>query len=149
MGIDLKNKEIFKKNQKITKLITIVLIGVLILIVVIPTKPEGKNAYIDGNTIEENVLANSIEEKYSNYYEERLKEMLEKTYGKGNVDVMVTLCRIDAYDNLYGKSSGDYRVNGALVVVKTLDEKALSDITFSVCALFDLPAHKVAVMIKK
>jgi len=34
-------------------------------------------------------------------------------------------------------------------VANVKNEQALSDITFAVCALFDLPAHKVAVMIKK
>ena len=49
---------------------------------------------------------------------------------------------------MYGASDENYVVEGVLVVANVNDENAISDISFAICALFDLPAHRVAVMTK-
>jgi len=138
MGFD------FKKNEKLNKVIVVILIGMLILIVVVPIKD---------NTPDIKEQANDdisyTYEMYADYYEGKLKTILEESYGKGNIQVMVHMEVDNISDDLYGNSDNQMIVDGVLVVANVKNEQALSDITFAVCALFDLPAHKVAVMIKK
>ena len=139
MGFD------FKKNEKLNKVIAVILVGMLILIVVVPIKDNTSVINEQGN-IDDNSYTY---EAYAEYYETRLKAILEESYGTGNIKVMVHLAVDKGSDNLYGDSDNRMMVDGVLVVANVNNEQALSDITFAVCALFDLPAHKVAVMIKK
>ena len=137
----------FKKNDKISKLIMVVCVGVLLLVVVVPTK---KNS-MSYTEIENKEQTNSIEEETA-YYESRLKTILENTYGANTMDVMIHMTdKTDKTDKnlFYGEAKEKLVVDGVLVVAQVKDLQAVSDITFAVCALFDLPAHKVAVMIKK
>ena len=56
------------------------------------------------------------------------------------------------FDGYMSRYDGSYNyersVDGVLIVADVHDASAVADISFAVCALFDLPAHKVAVMIK-
>ena len=52
---------------------------------------------------------------------------------------------VGRYDSSYNYERS---VDGVLIVADIDDASAVADISFAVCALFDLPAHKVAVMIK-
>lgn len=141
MGIELK------KNDKLTKIITAILVGVLLLIVFLPVKNNDTDTsmgYVD-TTVEYTDY-----ETCSQYYESRLTEILEESYGEGTMDVMI---RISAYNNqnttyISYNENNEVTVDGVLIVADVNSEQAVSDITFAVCALFDLPAHKVAVMIK-
>lgn len=85
---------------------------------------------------------------YANYYEEKLKKILEQSYGEGTMEVMVRVSADEKENSFYNDSGDATMVEGVIVVADVPDAKALSDISFAVCALFDLPAHKVAVMIK-
>ena len=134
----------FKKNDKISKLIMVVCVGVLLLVVVVPTK---KNS-MSYTEIENKEQTNSIEEETA-YYESRLKTILENTYGANTMDVMIHMTDKTDKNLFYGEAKEELVVDGVLVVAQVKDLQAVSDITFAVCALFDLPAHKVAVMIKK
>lgn len=138
MGFD------FKKNEKLNKVIVVILIGMLILIVVVPIKDNTPDIKEQGNDD-----ISYTYEMYADYYEGKLKTILEESYGKGNIQVMVHMEVDNISDDLYGNSDNQMIVDGVLVVANVKNEQALSDITFAVCALFDLPAHKVAVMIKK
>ena len=140
MGFD------FKKNEKLNKVITIVLIGILILIAVMPLKSSL------GSETDEAMNENEFEaayDLYASYYEGKLKQILENSYGEGTMQVMVQLTQEEQSDGIYGTSEQQVKVDGVLIVADVDNEQAVSDITFAVCALFDLPAHKVAVMIKK
>lgn len=134
----------FKKNDKISKLIMVVCVGVLLLVVVVPTK---KNS-MSYTEIENKEQTNSIEEETA-YYESRLKTILENTYGANTMDVMIHMTDKADKNLFYGEAKEKLVVDGVLVVAQVKDLQAVSDITFAVCTLFDLPAHKVAVMIKK
>lgn len=134
----------FKKNDKISKLIMVVCVGVLLLVVVVPTK---KNS-MSYTEIDNKEQTNSIEEETA-YYESRLKTILENTYGANTMDVMIHMTEKADNNLFYGDTKEKLVVDGVLVVAQVKDLQAVSDITFAVCALFDLPAHKVAVMIKK
>lgn len=134
-----------KKNEKLSKIITIILAGVLILIIIMPVK-EGvdKSSAIDDSET-------SYEEDYKyyeEYYENKLKSILEKSYGEGTIQVMVRVSSDEKSDYYYNDGEEQFIVEGVIVVADVKDSQALSDIAFAVCALFDLPAHKVAVMTK-
>ncbi|MBQ8412470.1 MAG: hypothetical protein IJX12_02550 [Lachnospiraceae bacterium] len=131
-----------KKNDKFTKVLTIILAGVLILIILMPVRQEGDN--IVPQNEEEGVNDYT---HYEEYYEEKLRYILEDSYGAGTMEVMIRTS-VEKDSDFYGEDSQTPIVEGILVVAD-VDESAVSEIAFAVCALFDLPAHKVAVMIKK
>ena len=110
-------------------------------------KPTKKNS-MSYTGIENKEQTNSIEEETA-YYESRLKTILENTYGANTMDVMIHMTDKADKNLVYGEAKEKLVVDGVLVVAQVKDLQAVSDITFAVCALFDLPAHKVAVMIKK
>ncbi|MBE5944908.1 MAG: hypothetical protein E7258_08320 [Lachnospiraceae bacterium] len=136
MGID------FKKNDKMAKAVTVILAGVLIFIVIVPVKSNPKLSVNNSQT---------VEEEYSNdvatYYEEKLKSILEESYGEGTMQVMVRVST-DSSGSLYQDTTDEVVVDGVLVVADVKNPEALADISYAVCALFDLPAHRVAVMTK-
>lgn len=138
----MENKS--SKKDNINKLFIVVCIGVLLLIIVFPARKNG-TGYLTTNEQEQS----STEEIATAYYENRLKEILENTYGSGTMDVMVHMNKVSSDSLFYSDEEKQYKVDGVLVVAHIKDSQAVSDITFAVCALFDLPAHKVAVMIKK
>lgn len=133
----------FKKNkEKLGKLVTVVLIGILLLVIAIPVKSNGTTGVTTDETGQKEY------ETSADYYEQKLKNILEHSYGEGTMEVMVHLTEGNQTGSLYSDDSEQPVVDGVLVVADVDDERAVSDITFAVCALFDLPAHKVAVMIK-
>lgn len=137
----------FKNNPKLGKLVTIILIGLLLLVVALPVK--STDTLREGNaTGGENQTTQTISYD-SSYYEAKLKEILEKSYGAGTMSVMVNLTVTKKTNSFYGDSGEESKVDGVLVVADVNDAKAVSDITYAVCALFDLPAHKVAVILKE
>lgn len=141
MGLDIK------KNEKLNKIITVILVGILILIIIMPTRNSSSGS-AQNNSI--NASGMSAEyNSYADYYENKLKEILEDSYGEGTMQVMVHLVSGKHTEGIYGSSEDEVTVDGVLIVAAVDSEQAVSDITFAVCALFDLPAHKVAVMIKK
>jgi hypothetical protein len=139
MGLNLKN------NEKLSKIITVILVGVLMLIVVMPVKDVAE----ESKTNSENMSEGYSYITKAEYYEEKLKKILEESYGKGNIQVMVRVSEGEKTDAAYYNSGNEeVTVEGVFIVADVNSTKAVSDITFAVCALFDLPAHKVAVMIK-
>lgn len=131
----------FKKNEKLTRVITIVLIGLLLLIAIMPSKNK--------KTMETEKRESKIEiENESKDYEERLKSILESSYGKGTMEVMINLAAEKRSYDFMGNSDSNYRVDGVIVVAHVKDKNAVADISYAVCALFDLPVHKVAVIVR-
>ena len=149
MGIELSKESFIKKNQKSTKYITIILIGMLILIVVFPSSNKNEKSLMSNDYKMYEVSYSNHEQDMVMYYENRLKDILEKTYGAGNIHVMINLSTMNNSTGFYKESETKYVVDGVLIIAKVGDEKALADISHCVAALFDLPAHKVAVIIKK
>ncbi len=151
----LKN---FKGNS--SKIITFILIGILLLIIVMPEK---KDKSFSVNNDSEKAYSYNDSEEYSRdemeeytgyvaYYEDKLKDILEKSYGKDSMEVMISLKNSENTGNsLYGDNSysGDFCVDGVLIVADIKNSEEAANISFAVCALFNLPAHKVAVLIKK
>lgn len=137
MGIDLKKL----KDIKTDKIVTIILIGVLLLVVCMPVKESKKNG-------EDNAASDSSM-SYAQYYEERLDNILEDSYGEGTMEVMVHISENTESVDLYGQADKKAVIDGVLIVADVDGQQAVSDITYAVSALFNLPAHKVAVILKK
>lgn len=126
----------FKKNEKWNKVILIVLCGILLLVIAMPQKTADTGA---GKTV------SSTETTAS--YENRLRTLLEDAYGAGVVDVLIYA---GSQTQTYYGSNGQETITGVLITIKreAVSDTTIADITLAVCALFDLPAHKVAVLVK-
>ncbi len=110
------------------------------LIVVVPMGEDKK--VVEDNQYQTQPLLVSDEA----YYEERLKAILEESYGVGTMKVMVHMKEIEDTNGMY--QEGKLLVDGILIVADVNSDADVADISFAVCALFDLPAHKVAVIKK-
>lgn len=137
MGIDLKKI----KDLKTDKIITIILVGVLLLVVCTPVKDKSDNK--ENDTVKDNY------QSHAEYYEQRLDSILENSYGEGTMEVMVHISEDTGSVDMYGQTDKRVVIDGVLIVADVDGQQAVSDITYAVSALFDLPAHKVAVIIKK
>lgn len=127
----------FKKNEKWNKVILVVLCGILLLVIAMPQKAAG--TAMGGSEESEDTTIS---------YEERLRTLLADTYGADMVDVLIYAG--DRTQTYYG-SGGKESITGVLITIKkeAVTGTTIADITLAVCALFDLPAHKVAVLVKK
>ena len=128
-------------KEKLNKIITIILVGLLLLIIVMPIGDDSKEEADYSNQEQEIMVVSDAA-----YYEERLKTILEKSYGVGTMEVMVHMKETSENTGLY--EEGTIMVDGILIVADVDSEADVGNITFAVCALFDLPAHKVAVIKK-
>ena len=126
----------FKKNEKWNKVILVVLCGILLLVIAMPQKAAGTAT--GGSAASEDTTIS---------YEERLRTLLADTYGADMVDVLIYAG--DRTQTYYG-SGGKESITGVLITIKkeAVTGTTIADITLAVCALFDLPAHKVAVLVK-
>lgn len=134
MEIDLKKI----KEQKTGKFIVILLASVCVLVALTPVK---------GNMGDKASKEN--EEEYVKALENELDKILENTYGNGTIEVMIYGGKKHAESGWYSNDSTEYIIDGVLIVANVSGQKVVSDITYAVSALFNLPAHKVAVLIKK
>ena len=121
----------FKKNEKWNKVILVVLCGILLLVIVMPQK-----------TVQTAVGQTGSSSDTTASYEVRLRELLADM-----VDVLIYAG--DRTQTYYG-SGGTETITGVLITIKkeAVTGTTIADITLAVCALFDLPAHKVAVLVK-
>lgn len=127
-------------KEKLNKIITVILVGLLLLIIVVPIGERDKNEDIIFQEDTVQALTDAV------YYEQRLKSILEKTYGAGTMEVMVHM-KMDCEDvDMYEEEV--LMVDGILIVADVESDTDVGNISFAVCALFDLPAHKVAVIRK-
>lgn len=81
------------------------------------------------------------------YYELRLKNVLETSYGEGSVQVMVHMTETSE-KGLYGGTNAQSTIDGVLVVADVETANEVLTISEAVCALFNLPACKVYVIKK-
>lgn len=118
------------KKYGLDKIVLIILAGILLLLIALP---QGN----DNNTSKESKDGGESRE-------EKLVRILEKRYGEGNIDVMLTETEKNA--TYFGEEESG-TVTGVLVLVRTGNLEAASyDIVSAITALFDVPAHKVIVM---
>lgn len=90
-----ENRKKIKKPKK-DQLVILLLFGVLLLVIAIPTEPKReKTSRMEETDAGEDALKGtdqtSSENSYERQQEKRLKEVLEKVEGVGRVEVMITL----------------------------------------------------------
>lgn len=165
--------QIKKRQYKPGDFVVLVLIGVLFLIMAIPTK----NSHMENTQKEQEIVEGKIskQEKEENYIaqtEEKLTEVLETMEGVGKVKVMVTLkddgeMELDKNFKeseqskeketvIYEKESDTIpyvtcrqtpRIEGILVVAQGGgNAKINSEISDAVMALFDVEVHKIKIV---
>lgn len=122
------------KWLKKENLIMMVLAGILLVIIVLPTKETRENFSVNVQQPQTKTEENTTEqEDYSVYLERKLERILSKIKGVGTVYVMVTLQETD--------------VEGVLVVAGGAGSGRVSqDITEAVQALFEIELHKIKVV---
>ena len=114
-------KRLFKKNQWMI----VLLIGILLVIIAIPTKTE---------TDLGSSLGYETAETEGTEVEVRLENMLSKMQGIGRVHVMITF-------------QEDEQVEGILVIAEGGGDAVIArNITEVVQALFDVDSHKIKVI---
>jgi len=128
-------------KEKLNKIITVILVGLLLLIIVVPIGEQNKK---EGSISFQEESAQMVTD--AAYYEERLRSILEKTYCEGTMEVMVHMKKDSKDAGMY--EDEELIVDGILIVADVDGDTDVGDISFAVCALFDLPAHKVAVIKK-
>lgn len=167
-------KKVKEKLRTINKndYIIFFLIGILLLIIAIPTgdKKEKESQIIESSQEKENV--NLKNEEYSDLCEKRLEEMLKKMDGVGKVKVMVTVKNdgnkiidknsdvsneerksetvlYDEDDNTkpYVTSNEYPQIEGVLVVAQGGGNPSVNaQISDAIFALFDVELHKIKIV---
>ena len=121
-----------KKND----FIAILLLGVLLLVIVIPT---GKSSKV---TKDNTIFEDDTESENEEVVEQKLKNILEAIDGVGQVKVMVTLDN----DDEYFSTNSRQKVEGVLVVTESGDDPVARDnISKAIQALFDVEVHKIRI----
>ena len=118
---NIVSKILGKKHQWII----ILRVGILLIVVALPTKKETDSKIIAGH---------NIGDETSTEIEIRLKKLLENMQEVGKVDVMITYQEHDV-------------VEGVVVLAEGADDAVVvRNITAVVQALFDVDSHKIKVI---
>ena len=120
MGIELSKESFIKKNQKSTKYITIILIGMLILIVVFPSSNKNEKSLMSNDYKMDEVSYNNHEQDMVMYYENRLKDILEKTYWITRRSLFTNRLRLFLYKGAFYCIGQIYRKISLYRVVSSL-----------------------------
>lgn len=159
----MENKFNWKLPQK-NQLVVLLLIGVLLLVVAIPTEPKRENVIPEAG-----VSGGSSESSYEKEVEKRLEQILKEMDGVGNVKVMVTFRTSSekvvekdreeerestVYDSAAGNGQTPYvkkeilpRIEGVVVIAQGGGNAVVvKNITETVQALFGVETHKIKVM---
>lgn len=126
----------FKKNEKLIRIASIILIGILVLFMF-------KTPVTDKGTSKASGDSGNLYDATS-YYEEKIKSILEASYGEATMKVMVSIEKTKS--NSYISDNDEYKISGVLIVTSVSGDSAKADITYAISSLFDLPTHRVAVI---
>lgn len=136
------------------KLILIFLVGILLVIIKLPTKSSSKS-----NTNEYNIQNSAAKNAVSDYEsltELRLEEILSKVTGVGKTNVAViikdsgkTVLNVEDGDNTSKKIEKEDKpeIQGVLIVAEGAGNvEIVSEITDAVSALLGIPVNKIKVL---
>ncbi len=131
-------------------MIAIVIIGVLIAVLFIPTGEKKGNSFIDIQTpVSENTSTDTSLE-YEEELELRLEEILSQMEGVGEVEVMITLkSSTRTRDNSFTYTTQNTypEVEGVFVVSQGGDNSSVKlAITEAIQALFGIDVHKIKIV---
>ena len=152
-----------EKWMKKENLGVLLLVGLLLLVIALPTRQENENTITEENTQETD--QGLQEQDWQTKMEERLVEVLEQVQGVGKVEVFLTcegtqekVVEKDETETVYERdsrgnqtpyvSSEIYpKVTGVLVVAQGGDDPVvIQNIQEAVQVLFQVEAHKIKVM---
>lgn len=121
-------------KEKGSKYIVFILLGVLVLVLAIPT-----GTFDDAKQMESEQI---IEE---GALEAHLSRVLSSMEGVGKVEVMITLEAEES--SLFGTTSDTGKVNGVVVVAQGAGDAVVETrISDAVKALFSIDAHKISIV---
>ena len=152
-----------EKWMKKENLGVLLLVGLLLLVIALPTRQENENTITEENTQETD---QSLQEQdWQTKMEERLVEVLEQVQGVGKVEVFLTcegtqekVVEKDETETVYERDSRGNQtpyvsaeiypqVTGILVVAQGGDDPVvIQNIQEAVQVLFQVEAHKIKVM---
>lgn len=139
--------EIFKSSEKGTKIIFAVGIALIIAIFLFSISGEREKNAQDNPSQE--ALVSEIDQ-YEQKLEERVKEIVSKIQGVGDIHVMITLEKTE--ENLYGKRDSSVSatltptVKGAVVVCSGSKNAVVKEkVTEAVCKALGISAARVCV----
>ena len=127
------------KQMKKQDWIVVILIGILLLIVALPSTDTKKSTGTYGNPEEENET-----NSYRKELEKELCEILSEMTGVGKVKVMITL---KEENSSYFSTNQTCEVEGVVVVAEGGDSAVVAnDILEVVMSLFPVDAHKITIV---
>ena len=152
-----------EKWMKKENLGVLLLVGLLLLVIALPTRQENENTITEENTQETD--QGLQEQDWQTKMEERLVEVLEQVQGVGKVEVFLTcegtqekVVEKDETETVYERDSRGNQtpyvsaeiypqVTGVLVVAQGGDDPVvIQNIQEAVQVLFQVEAHKIKVM---
>ena len=152
-----------EKWMKKENLGVLLLVGLLLLVIALPTRQENENTITEENTQETD--QGLQEQEWQTKMEERLVEVLEQVQGVGKAEVFLTcegtqekVVEKDETETVYERDSRGNQtpyvsaeiypqVTGVLVVAQGGDDPVvIQNIQEAVQVLFQVEAHKIKVM---
>ena len=152
-----------EKWMKKENLGVLLLVGLLLLVIALPTRQENENTITEENTQE--TYQSLQEQDWQTKMEERLVEVLEQVQGVGKAEVFLTcegtqekVVEKDETETVYERDSRGNQtpyvsaeiypqVTGVLVVAQGGDDPVvIQNIQEAVQVLFQVEAHKIKVM---
>ena len=156
----MKPLELWMKKENLGVLL---LVGLLLLVIALPTRQENENTITEENTQETD--QGLQEQDWQTKMEERLVEVLEQVQGVGKAEVFLTcegtqekVVEKDETETVYERDSRGNQtpyvsaeiypqVTGVLVVAQGGDDPVvIQNIQEAVQVLFQVEAHKIKVM---
>ena len=132
--------------------IMLVLAGILLVVIALPTKEEEEEKaeqMINRNDVMSEADAEDEKDEYVSYLEEKLANILSRINGAGKVYVMITLRELteEKQSSAYNSVKTLYpRIEGVFVVAQGTGKGTVrQDITEAVQVLFGIELHKIKV----
>ena len=120
-------------KEKGSKYIVFVLVGLLILVMCIPT---GKSA---------NIIEQETQQVQNTDLEQQLEQVLSAMEGVGSVKVMITT--EGENDSVFGTTSQGKKVSGVVVVAEGAGNATINKrIAEAIKALFSIDLHKISIV---
>lgn len=133
------------KNLSKQQWMILVLLGLLLVVIALPTAEDvvSESAVF---TDVKNVQPDESSVRSSNL-ELQLEQVLSRTEGVGNVQIMLNMSQDDNSFSSLSDTSGQQKIQGALIVAEGGDDPVtVRKIQEAVMALFQIEAHKIKVM---
>lgn len=131
-------------------MIVIVIIGVLIAVLFIPTGEKKGNSFMDIQTPVSETASIDTSLEYEEELEVRLEEILSQMEGVGEVEVMITLkpsTKTQDKSFTYAAQNTYPEVEGVFVVSQGGDNSSVKlAITEAIQALFGIDVHKIKIV---